>query len=274
MYATALGVLGSGPDAEDAVQDAMVMAMTRIGDVRNPGSVGSWLRTVARNQAKAYVRARRPDVPLQERDGYLAASETPESVLERTTTADWVRAGIDSLSEPLRLVTLLRYFSPVNTYSEIATLCGLPVGTVRSRLHAARGQLVTALAEAADQPHPDTSARSAEWRAGFTTLLEAAENDALTGQLGRHWRQDALVVAPDGDQYRGWSELVSGMRADLDAGVRQRPGNVVAGQGLAVVEAELLSPADDPEHCPPHVVWLFTTRSGWVDGVRLFHPAS
>jgi RNA polymerase sigma-70 factor (ECF subfamily) len=45
------------------------------------------------------------------------------------------------LSEPLQLVILLRYFSGIADYAQIAAICGVPLGTVRSRLHEARRTL-------------------------------------------------------------------------------------------------------------------------------------
>src|SRR5437879_9193444 len=47
MRATATAILGHGPDAEDAVQEAALIALRRIGDVRDPAAVGPWLRMVA-----------------------------------------------------------------------------------------------------------------------------------------------------------------------------------------------------------------------------------
>ncbi|WP_406319317.1 RNA polymerase sigma factor [Streptomyces sp. NBC_00118] len=50
----ALGLPGHGPDAEDAVQDATLTALRRIGDVRDPAAVGAWLRAIVRNIARKW----------------------------------------------------------------------------------------------------------------------------------------------------------------------------------------------------------------------------
>lgn len=50
--AVALSLLGHGPDAEDAGEDAAPTALRRIGDVRDPAAVDAWLRTVVRNTAR------------------------------------------------------------------------------------------------------------------------------------------------------------------------------------------------------------------------------
>lgn len=74
---------------------------------------------------------------------------------------DWVRHAVEQLSEPLRVVTLLRYFTGVKTYEQIGAVCGIPVGTVRSRLSKARSALARQLHESAAQAHANASASSA-----------------------------------------------------------------------------------------------------------------
>src|SRR5262249_9959639 len=72
MRAVALAILGYGPDAEDAVQDAMMVALRRIGDLRDPDSAGAWLRTIVRNNCKGQLRSRTP-VLVDDFDSTLVA---------------------------------------------------------------------------------------------------------------------------------------------------------------------------------------------------------
>src|SRR5579864_5957813 len=65
MLAVALGVLGRPSDAEDAVQDAMLAALGRIRDLRDPGAIGPWLKMIVRNSCRMHVRASLP-VPVAE----------------------------------------------------------------------------------------------------------------------------------------------------------------------------------------------------------------
>ncbi len=60
MRAVALSILGPGPDADDAVQDATLIALCRIGDVRDPEAVGAWLRMIVRNQCRGLLSDHRP----------------------------------------------------------------------------------------------------------------------------------------------------------------------------------------------------------------------
>ena len=59
LYRDALGYLGSHDDALDAVQEALVGALRRFHQLREPVRVGSWLRTAVRNRSLNMLRDRR-----------------------------------------------------------------------------------------------------------------------------------------------------------------------------------------------------------------------
>ena len=131
MLAVALGVPGRPNDAEDA----MLAALGRIQDLRDPGAIGPWLKMIVRNCCRMHVRANLP-VPATDRLPVSRPGEAadPAALLEDHAARDWVWHAVEQLSEPLRVVTLLRYFTGVMTYEQIGAVCGIPVGTVRSRL--------------------------------------------------------------------------------------------------------------------------------------------
>ena len=58
MRAVPLGMIGYGPDTDDVLQDAALVAVRRITDVRNPAAVGPWLRAVVRNECRMWLRSR------------------------------------------------------------------------------------------------------------------------------------------------------------------------------------------------------------------------
>ncbi|WP_396230432.1 RNA polymerase sigma factor, partial [Frankia sp. ACN1ag] len=172
MMAVALAVLGRSAEAEDAVQDAMFLALSRIKDLRDPGAVGPWLKTIVRNCCRMQLRTRTP-VPIGGlADESLRGSESdPSQTLERHAARDWVWHAMEQLSPPLRLVTMLRYFTDAMTYEQIAAMCGVPVGTVRSRLSTARAKLSQELLTGASSPHQDmTALTAARWQEAEQTL--------------------------------------------------------------------------------------------------------
>ena len=153
LYARALAYLGQPEDAADAVQETFLLALTRLGQVRDPEAVGGWLHAVMRSVCAMELRRPARRVTVAEIDNH---APTVQDAAEQLALRDWVWAALEDLPEPLRLVTLLRFFGRGHFYAEIAQLCGVPVGTVRSRLHQAKAELgARLLAEAGTTPRGD-----------------------------------------------------------------------------------------------------------------------
>ncbi|WP_406452211.1 sigma-70 family RNA polymerase sigma factor [Streptomyces sp. NBC_01622] len=272
MRAVAVSVLGPGPDVDDVLQDAALTALRRVGDVRDPEAVGPWLRMIVRNTARSLLRGTVDHRPLD--DHHVPATESgPERWLAHHTMRDWIWEAIEQLSPALRLPLVLRHFSVgVTSYERIAEACGVPVGTVRSRLSQGRARLALALAATADAPHGDAGRRTRASRVEARETLEAAERGHFGKLVTERWSPEAALVR--GNQpVGGRSLLVRGMECDLEAGVRQHLAHAVAGRSLVVWEMDISNPDDDPEHCPPAVAWLMSLDgAGRVHRLRLVHP--
>jgi RNA polymerase sigma-70 factor (ECF subfamily) len=272
MRAVALSLVGRGPDAEDAVQDATLVALRRIADVRDPAAVGPWLRTIVRHECYARLRAARRTQPVADLDPF-GWEDGPERIVEEHAMRDWLWHAIDELSPPLRMVVLLRHFSGmVNSYERIAAVCGVPVGTVRSRLHQARAALADAMIRTAEAAHGDIAARVAESHEEARDFITATERGEIHRFLAERWSPDAGYF--EGRRMVGGLDLVAaGMTGDREAGVRHRLVHVVAGRDIAIWELDLVNPADRPGHCPPAVSCVLSAEDGRVKQLRLFHAA-
>lgn len=271
MLAVALGVLGRPSDAEDAVQDAMLAALGRIQDLRDPGAIGPWLKMIVRNCCRMHARANLP-VPAGDRlpPPRLAEAADPAVLLEDHAARDWIWHAVEQLSEPLRVVTLLRYFTGVMTYEQIGAVCGIPVGTVRSRLSKARSALARHLRESAAQAHADVRAITAARRREAEQILlpdrreyAAAMRDAWHPQLQTMW--------PDGRHTLGVDPVIGLLDRSTGAGVVQRLPTVVASRQIVIWETEILNPPEDPYHCPAGSAWVMWFDAGRVSRLRLFH---
>ncbi|MGW7421564.1 RNA polymerase sigma factor [Streptomyces sp. NPDC054813] len=273
MRAVALSILGPGPDAEDVLQEAALTALRRIGDVRDPGAVGARLRMIVRNAARSLLRATVAARPVDE-DLHLPAAEPgPEQWLEQSALRDWVWEALEELTPVLRLPLVLRHFTTeVSSYERIAHACGVPVGTVRSRLSQGRAKLAAALAATADAAHGDTDRRTRETSAQARETLAAAESGHFARLLTERWSPEIALLRGN-DRVGGGDLLARAMDGDIEAGVRQRLAHAVAGRTLAVWEMDIVNPSDNPEHCPPSVAWLMTLDgAGRVHRLRLFRP--
>ena len=126
-------------DAEEAAQDALLLVSTRIHTFAGRSRFTTWLHAVASNSARSTYRS------LRRRAAERLTAELPVHADPRTTSViagsrlDLLDAlevvGTDhpELVEPL----VLRDVQELD-YNEIAALLGIPLGTVKSRIHAAR----------------------------------------------------------------------------------------------------------------------------------------
>ncbi|MFJ4786562.1 RNA polymerase sigma factor [Streptomyces sp. NPDC088794] len=272
MRAVALSILGPGADADDVMQDAALTALRRIGDVRDPGAVGAWLRMIVRNASRSLLRnavATRPVDDLQ----LPSTAAGPEQWLEQNAMRDWVWEALEELSPVLRMPVVLRHFTTgVTAYEQIARACGVPVGTVRSRLSQGRAKLAAALAATADAPHANVEERVRASRIEARETLDAAESGHFGKLLTERWSPEVALLRGN-DRVGGRDVLVRAMDNDIEDGVRQSLVHAVAGRSLSIWEMDIINPAFDPEHCPPSVAWLMTLDdAGRVHRLRLFHP--
>ncbi|MFE3169452.1 RNA polymerase sigma factor [Streptomyces sp. NPDC059224] len=273
MHAVAAGLLGYGPEAEDAVQEASIVALRRIGDIRDPDAVGPWLRTVVRNVCRAMLR-RTSAVPL-ETDALVrlerSTAPDPAELIEQYALRDWIGTALAQLSPGLRLAMLLRYFTETASYEDIAAVSAVPVGTVRSRLHQGRAKLAEALLAAADGAHDDIAALTGRHRGLGEEAMLAAHRGESASVLRKHWSPKLEVVWPDGRR-TGRDRLVAALGRDLSAGVRHSLVNVVAGGDVVVWEDAMRNPPEDPYHCPPGVTWVYFLEGGQAVRLHLHHP--
>jgi RNA polymerase sigma-70 factor, ECF subfamily len=131
----ARAVLGPGPDAEDAAQEAAMRAWRRRATCRE--APAGWIRAIARNEALRVAGRRRDEAPLEAAD---AVAGDPASFADPRA----VRAAVGSLEHGDRLLLLLRYWADL-TQPDVARALQLPEGTVKVRLHRARQRLRLAL---------------------------------------------------------------------------------------------------------------------------------
>ena len=272
MRAVALSILGYGPEAEDALQDAALVVLRRVADIRDPHAVMPWLHAVVRNTCRMHLRSKTP-VPVSDVESVLppAVERDPAALLDTHGMRDWVWCAIEELSPALRLVTILRYFTGITAYDQLAEVCGVPIGTVRSRLSQARSKLHDALLRTADLAHDDVAVLTRSHRHLAKQMLDAAHRGTCDPALVPQWNPALEIIWPQGKHTHGFDYLIGAMDRDFNDGVRQRLINVVASREVVIWETDLISPPDDPFHCPPALAWVQFLRDGRVSRLRMFH---
>lgn len=136
--AVALAIVGDVAGAEDVAQDAVVYAIDRIDDLREPERFGGWLMQIVRNRSRNHVRDRKRHRHVSlDRASFHSGGPSPEREAERSDLRERLLGALAELPEVRREVLLLHDLEGW-THREIAERLGLPPGTVRSHLHYAR----------------------------------------------------------------------------------------------------------------------------------------
>ena len=147
VFAQVLLVVGERVLAEEIVQDTMLAVWRGAGSFRGESSVRSWVIAIARRQTRDRLRGRRlrlvDDASLTDQPG---SSPGPEAMaLDRAELAE-VRGAIRELAPAHREVLGLAFGAGLSL-PEVADVLEIPVGTVKSRLVAARIALNRTLEE-------------------------------------------------------------------------------------------------------------------------------
>lgn len=150
MYRTAWSLTRNDADAQDLVQDTLVRAFRSLErfDGRYPRA---WLMTIMRNANINRVRKKKPDLLTDpdltfERSTDFADTDDPETLVVEPQLDAAIEDAFANLSSDFRQVVELVDLNGL-AYQEAAEVLDVPVGTVMSRLHRARGRIRSHLEE-------------------------------------------------------------------------------------------------------------------------------
>ena len=146
LYAVAYRLSGNDDEAQDLVQESLIRVRRGL-ERYEPGSLEGWLARIVTNVFLDEMRRRK-------RRPTDALPDEPERVLPAAPAADEVyvglsadiQAALESLPEEFRVPVVLCDVAD-QSYEQIAATLGVPVGTVRSRLHRGRKMLRELLSE-------------------------------------------------------------------------------------------------------------------------------
>ncbi|MER6946716.1 RNA polymerase sigma factor [Nonomuraea sp. NPDC000554] len=142
LFAFLNRLAGDRGTAEEVLQDTLLAVWRSAGTFQGRSSVSTWLFGVARRQAHNRLRRVPPPAaaePCDRADGLPG----PE---ELAVGGDWLEAALARLPLAQREVVVLHFLDDM-AHQDIAEVLGIPVGTVKSRLHHARTKLRECLHE-------------------------------------------------------------------------------------------------------------------------------
>src|SRR5262249_5315373 len=141
LYPTVLRLTGCAEDAQDLLQETFLRAYQKLGHFQGDSTFYTWVYRIAVNLALSGQRRRRPTARLGRGAGGDPAEATadprepdPSLPMERAERERAVQEALDALAADHRAVVVLKEFDGLR-YEEIGAVLGIPVGTVRSRLH-------------------------------------------------------------------------------------------------------------------------------------------
>lgn len=155
LYRYLARYLGNPALAEDVFQNTFLQVHLKRALYEDGRPVRPWLYSIATHQAVDALRkaGRHPTVSLDRRVGaegegdsgalvdlLVGEGGSPLAAMQEQERRDWVARSVDRLPETLKQTLMLAYHQDLK-YREIADILKIPVGTVKSRLHAALTKL-------------------------------------------------------------------------------------------------------------------------------------
>ncbi len=139
-------LIGESEAAADATQEALIAAYNHLTQFRG-GSFKSWLMRIVTNTCYDELRRRkrRPSLSLNDSADHaelqlVSHADNPETVTQQNALNRAIQDCLDGLPDEQRLVTVLCDVQGYD-YQEIATIAGVSLGTVKSRISRARQRL-------------------------------------------------------------------------------------------------------------------------------------
>jgi len=156
VHSYATYMLRDSAEAQDVAQEALIRMWRHQAEIL-PLSAKSWLMRTAHNLCIDRIRRRKARSEADDGESVLSfASDTapgPGKLAQSQDLGRLIRQSLDALTPRDRAVVVMREVQGL-PYEEIADILGLPLGTVKARLHRARERLRTRLVRLGVRPAP------------------------------------------------------------------------------------------------------------------------
>jgi RNA polymerase sigma-70 factor (ECF subfamily) len=150
IYHSIVKIVRDHDQASDITQRAFISAFEHLATYDSSHRFFSWLYRIAWNDAINFCHQQKNSRPVEQCE-LPASGPSPEDCLLDKERDDHINEAIANLEHKYRVVLVLRHYLDFS-YAEIAVIIGLPVSTVRSRIHTARLMLREELIQESAQP--------------------------------------------------------------------------------------------------------------------------
>lgn len=148
IYRLAYSIARDRGLAEDISQESLVKAWLALPTLKNPDAIRGWILRITHNTAISVLRSRRAMLtdPHELPEPSIRSDSMVESRVQTRAAMNHFLRALDELDDLSRSVIVLRELEGLS-YDEIATMLGVPIPTVKTRLLRSRRKLGTSLKE-------------------------------------------------------------------------------------------------------------------------------
>jgi RNA polymerase sigma factor (sigma-70 family) len=275
MLAYALKICRYSNIAEDALQDAYINLFIHIGDLKEAANFHSWLRTIVKRCCWQYLNGKEKTLPVTAKmvDSKISGSSLEEEI-EKSSLNEFLQERITQLSEPLRVVLILRYFTEYNKYENISEILDIPEGTVRSRLNEAKKQLNKIWRkDLSDMPERLRSEAEC-WNEFYDYSFRNIQKDSTVRKnFTGHFLQQLEIKFTSGRTAHGRGLFEKEINDDIAYGTSYGIGTVFNLKDIGVIQGENINSKEYPDRCPPTSTLIFHRKSDKTFLLQ-FHNAS
>lgn len=136
LYTVIRGILKTHADTDDALQNTFIKAWGAIDSFRGESRLGTWLYSIARNEALSY-QSRKAHIPATQGSNPEAMSHMEsDPYMDGEDTERLLQEAISQLPDKQRAVFVMRYFNET-PYEHMSELTGTSVGALKASYHLA-----------------------------------------------------------------------------------------------------------------------------------------
>lgn len=145
-YKKAYSILNNHHDAEDIAEDSVLRAIEKIDTIKRPGDFPAWIKRIAENKAKDYIKKKKPtyigeDFEYTTNDLNSDQSVVPEKMVDSQENIDLYKKLISKLTDDQRNALVLNRIEGYKI-REIAEMLDCSESTIKSRIHQGEKKLV------------------------------------------------------------------------------------------------------------------------------------
>lgn len=252
LYRIALEICGNTPYAKDSVQDAFMIAYLKLSQLKEPVAFFSWMERICINCCYRVINKNRfngshANLPLE---GDQWWEDQVDRKFDHISTEARIFDALVGLPEILRITLLIRYFTNFQSYQEIALILGIPVGTVRSRLHEAKQKMVELWKS--NEEHNNRHLREAEEWNGFYFENLGLIHWSLEARntFYNHLSGDIQFSFTSGKTDFGRPVIQKEIEEDIRHGSFFSDLKVSTSNNISVIEAFNMNSEEFPDRCP------------------------